>query len=72
MNSAPIPVEQASYILLGRYLQRQQSHADKSGDRAGNITSSFHHIILSAEISLGVVQYSLFFTISIQFIQSQI
>lgn len=48
MNLVQVLFDQASYTLLGMCPQRQQPHADK--------TSSFNHIILSAELSLSVMQ----------------
>lgn len=56
MNLVQVLFNQASFILLGRYPQRQQSDADKSGNPTGNRTFSLHHITLSAELSLSVMQ----------------
>jgi hypothetical protein len=44
MNLVQVLFDQASYTLHGRNPQRQQSHADKSGDLAGNRTSSLHFL----------------------------
>lgn len=55
INLLQVVFDQVSYTLHGRNPQRQQSHADKSGELAGNRTSSFH-IILSVELSLSVTQ----------------